>query len=625
MTISDPLSADKLEILVQERTAELEKANQMLRAEIIACKEDEKALLQSEKHYRLLFETMLQGVVYQDADGKIISMNPAAERILGKTKAEFLGSSSVDEEHDTIRENGSPFLGMEHPSMVSLRTGREVKDVVMGVYNPREKCYRWININAVPVIQSGEDKPFQVYIIFEDITERKGAKEELQAQSEELQVQSEELQAQNEELQAQSEELQAQSEELQAQNEELQAQSEELQAQSEELQVQNEELQAQSEELHEAYEALNKSEEHYRMLFTNMTDAFYLVEVIYVKDGKPCDYRFLEVNPAYELNMRVKKEQMLSKSIFEVYPEVNPITIEKYNEIAISGKSAHFEVFSKAVNNKYLDVYAFSPEKGKLAVIFRDITERKKADEELRKAYEHVKIQSEELQAQSEELQAQSEEIQAQSEELQVQSEELHEAYETLAESEQRFRSAFDDSAVAMALVDPDVRFLRVNDAFCRMLGFEESEIEGHAVLDFTHPDDVRPSISAHKSVLDGREPSLRIEKRYIRKDGQVIICDVSSSPVLDAKGCPIYTVTHIQDITERKRAEKALQESEKRYRTLFDKSMDGIILTDPRGIGIILSANPAACRMLGWAEEELVLKGLDVIFDVKIRRFRLY
>ena len=142
-------------------------------------KQAEEALRQSEQHYRLLFETMLQGVVYQDANGKIISMNPAAERILGKTTAEFLGSSSEGEEHYTIREDGSPFPGLEHPAMVSLRTGREVQDVVMGVYNPRENCYRWININAVPIIRPGEDKPFEVYTLFNDITERKQDEETL--------------------------------------------------------------------------------------------------------------------------------------------------------------------------------------------------------------------------------------------------------------------------------------------------------------------------------------------------------------------------------------------------------------------------------------------------------------
>ena len=142
-------------------------------------KRAEEALLQSEQHYRLLYETMLQGVVYQDANGKIISMNPAAEKILGKIPAEFLGSSSVGEEYLTIRENGSPFPGLEHPAMVSLRTGRKVQNVVMGVYNPREKRYRWININAVPIFRAGEDKPFQVYTLFDDITERKQAEETL--------------------------------------------------------------------------------------------------------------------------------------------------------------------------------------------------------------------------------------------------------------------------------------------------------------------------------------------------------------------------------------------------------------------------------------------------------------
>jgi len=142
-------------------------------SDITRHKQTEEDLLKSEKHYRLLHETMLQGVVYQDASGKIIYMNPAAERILGKSPAEFLGSSSVGEEHFTIREDGSIFPGLEHPAMVSLRTGQKVQGVVMGVYNPRENCYRWININAVPIFLNGEDRPFQVYTLFDDITERK--------------------------------------------------------------------------------------------------------------------------------------------------------------------------------------------------------------------------------------------------------------------------------------------------------------------------------------------------------------------------------------------------------------------------------------------------------------------
>ena len=85
-------------------------------------KQATQALRASEERSRLLHDTMVQGVVYQEADGTIVSMNPAAERILGKRPEDFLGSSSVVVEHDTLREDGSPFPGLEHPAMVALRT-----------------------------------------------------------------------------------------------------------------------------------------------------------------------------------------------------------------------------------------------------------------------------------------------------------------------------------------------------------------------------------------------------------------------------------------------------------------------------------------------------------------------
>ena len=140
---------------------------------VTTLKRAEEALRHSEERHKVLFETMSQGVVHQDSEGKIVSMNPAAEQILGKAHEDFLGSSSVGEEHDTIREDGSPFPGLEHPSMVSLRTGLAVRDVVMGVFNPRESAYRWISIDAVPVFRTGEEQPYEVHTVFSDITERK--------------------------------------------------------------------------------------------------------------------------------------------------------------------------------------------------------------------------------------------------------------------------------------------------------------------------------------------------------------------------------------------------------------------------------------------------------------------
>ena len=146
----------------------------------------EVSLQESEARHRLLAETMLHGLVYQDANGTIISMNPAAERILGWCHEEFLGSSSVKVEQQNLRENGEPFPGMEHPAMVALRTGLPVSAVVMGVYNQKLNEYRWISIGAVPLFRPGESSPYEVFTLFEDITERKQAEDELAHYSKEL-------------------------------------------------------------------------------------------------------------------------------------------------------------------------------------------------------------------------------------------------------------------------------------------------------------------------------------------------------------------------------------------------------------------------------------------------------
>jgi PAS domain S-box-containing protein len=141
-------------------------------------KRDKEALRESEEKHRRMFETMVQGVVYQAADGQIISANPAAERVLGLSLDQMLGKTSLDPDWKSIREDGSELPGQEHPAMVALRTGKPVERFIMGVINPQEDAYRWISVTAIPLFQPGETTPFQVYTTFDDITARRRAEEQ---------------------------------------------------------------------------------------------------------------------------------------------------------------------------------------------------------------------------------------------------------------------------------------------------------------------------------------------------------------------------------------------------------------------------------------------------------------
>jgi PAS domain S-box-containing protein len=140
-------------------------------------KKAEEALRESEEKYRTLFETMLQGVVYQDRTGRITSANLGAEAILGLTSEQMLGRTSSDPRWKAIHEDGSDFPGETHPSMVALKTGKPVRNEMMGVFHPQESRYHWIVINAIPQFKPGEDTPYQVYTTFSDITERRKAEE----------------------------------------------------------------------------------------------------------------------------------------------------------------------------------------------------------------------------------------------------------------------------------------------------------------------------------------------------------------------------------------------------------------------------------------------------------------
>jgi len=126
----------------------------------------------TEISFHNLFETMTRAVVYQDATGKIIAANRAAEKILGLRRDEMTGRTSRDPRWKAIHPDGSELTGNAHPAMIALETGEIVKDFVMGVFNPTTESYRWIKVDTIPEFRVGESQPYQVYSIFEDISDK---------------------------------------------------------------------------------------------------------------------------------------------------------------------------------------------------------------------------------------------------------------------------------------------------------------------------------------------------------------------------------------------------------------------------------------------------------------------
>ena len=144
------------------------------------------ALREQEEQYRTLFLTMAQGVVYQDAEGRVLSANPAAEKILGLSMDQMLGRTSMDPRWGCIHEDGTPFLGEEHPAMVALRTGKPVEGVVMGVFHPLKEKYLWIVVSAIPEFTADQEKPWRVFATLADISELKSAQDDLRSTAQRL-------------------------------------------------------------------------------------------------------------------------------------------------------------------------------------------------------------------------------------------------------------------------------------------------------------------------------------------------------------------------------------------------------------------------------------------------------
>jgi two-component system NtrC family sensor kinase len=171
----------------------------------------------------------------------------------------------------------------------------------------------------------------------------------------------------------------------------------------------------------------------------------------------------------------------------------------------------------------------------------------------------------------------------------------------SLRESEDRFRTAFEEAPHGMCMTGPDGRFLNANAALCRMLGYTSEELLAGAWQEVTHGDDLALSRDTALRFRQGLATTLEIEKRYIHKQGNAIWARVIISVVKDGSGSPSHYVTQIEDITKRKRADEA----QAFLASLVESSQDAIIGTTPAGV--IVSWNRGAAEQYGYSAEEMI------------------
>ena len=177
-----------------------------------------------------------------------------------------------------------------------------------------------------------------------------------------------------------------------------------------------------------------------------------------------------------------------------------------------------------------------------------------------------------------------------------------------LRESENRFRTAFEDAPYGMCMTALDGRFLHANAAICRMLGYSAEELLAGAWQQITHPDDLERSRQIATQFSKGLDTTLELEKRYLHKQGQVVWARIKISVVKDGQDKPSYYITQVEDITLQRRADEARAF----LASLVESSQEAIVGTNPDGI--IMSWNRGAAELYGYSAEEMIGKSVAVL-----------
>ena len=255
---------------------------------------------------------------------------------------------------------------------------------------------------------------------------------------------------------------------------------------------------------------LRQSEERYRMLFDTMLEGFCVVEMIFDPDGKPVDYRFLEINAAFEDQTELR--DVRGRRMRELAPDHEAHWFETYGKVAQTGAPVRFVNEAKALG-RWFDVHAYrigGPESGKVAILFNDITERKRAEQELRATRDYLE-------------------------------------------------KLLDYANAPIIVWSPDLEITRFNHAFERLTGKTAENVVGQH-LSMLFPVDTQEITLAEVTRASAGEHWESVEIPILRSDGSVRIALWNSANVYAGDGTLTATIAQGQDITERKRVSLDLE-----------------------------------------------------------------
>ncbi len=281
-----------------------------------------------------------------------------------------------------------------------------------------------------------------------------------------------------------------------------------------------------------AQQSLAISEDRYRTLFSALDEGFALHEIICDEDGKPCDYRFLEVNPAFERLTSLDKDKIVGKTAMEVLPETERQWIGTYGEVALQGKSVRFERYSQELG-KYFEVIVFSPRRGYFATLLVDITDRQQAQEAL-----------------------------------------VHER--------NLLHSLMDNVPDHIYFKDAQSRFTRINKALAGAFGLKDpAEAVGKTDFDFFTDEHASQARADEEEVMATGRAMPAKEEKETWPDGRETWVSTAKVPLRDTDGKITGTFGISRDITEHKRIENELARERYLLVTLMNNTPDHIYFKD--------------------------------------------